>query len=302
MIEALKKVHFRIRYIKNIFTSGVIRSYIFAPPGHFYSPIPSIDEVRKNEASIWDKNQETNEAIELNEMNQLKLLTEFRKYYGELPFSTGRTNNLRYFYENPSYSYGDAITLFSMIRTLKPQRIIEVGSGYSSCVMMDTNELFFAKNIKLTFIEPYPDLLFSLMKKGDVNNYTVLPKRIQDVELGLFEQLEENDILFIDSSHVSKTGSDVNYIFFQVLPRLKKGVYIHFHDIFFPFEYPKDWVLNGRAWNEDYILRAFLSYNSSFKIVFFANYLAQTHLKKLQELLPLFLKNSGANIWIQRWR
>ena len=109
-----------------------------------------------------------------------------------------------------------------------------------------------------------------------------------------------NDILFIDSTHVSKLGSDVNRIFFEILPTLQPGVLIHFHDIFWPFEYPSDWVKKGFAWNEAYILRAFLEFNDSFEIIFFASFLHTHHHAWFQENMPLWLKNSGGNIWLRR--
>src|SRR5690606_17050723 len=109
-----------------------------------------------------------------------------------------------------------------------------------------------------------------------------------------------NDILFIDSTHVSKINSDVNYIFFEILPRLASGVYIHFHDIFFPFEYPKAWVYEGRAWNEAYILRAFLQYNNAFSVVLMNTFMDQFHKSFFREHMPLCLINPGGSIWIRK--
>ena len=123
-----------------------------------------------------------------------------------------------------------------MIRHIEPNRIIEVGSGFSSCLILDTNDLHFDGRIATTFIEPYPELLKSLVAEGDESASTLLPVRLQDVDLSVFEELNRGDILFIDSTHVSKIDSDVNYLFFEILPRLSSGVYIHFHDIFYPFE------------------------------------------------------------------
>jgi hypothetical protein len=187
-----------------------------------------------------------------------------------------------------------------MIRHARPKQIIEVGSGYSSCLMLDTNELFFEKAIKTTFIEPYPELLYTLIQENDKKSIKVFPNRLQDVAIEEFSCLNKNDILFIDSTHVSKVNSDVNYIFFEILPALKSGVFIHFHDIFYPFEYPKSWVLEGRAWNEDYMLRAFLEYNNAFKVVFFNTFLEYFHEDFFREHMPLCLKNRGGSLWIQK--
>ena len=158
-----------------------------------------------------------------------------------------------------------------MMREFRPKRIIEIGSGFSSALMLDVNEKHFNNLIDLTFIEPYPDRLNKLVKPNDKAN--IIPQKLQDVDFNIFTKLEENDIFFIDSSHVSKAGSDVNSIIFNVLPLLKKGVLIHFHDIFYPFEYPEKWYKEGRYWNEAYILRAFLQFNSVFKIIYWLDWL-----------------------------
>jgi hypothetical protein len=111
--------------------------------------------------------------------------------------------------------------------------------------------------------------------------------------------LKANDILFIDSTHVSKTNSDVNYLFFEILPRLQTGVLVHIHDIFFPFDYPREWILEGRSWNEAYLLRAFLQYNPRFEIVLFNDYLQTLHWDSFARLLPRFSKDGGGSVWLQ---
>lgn len=270
------------------------------PPGHFYSPIPNLDEVNKDQDVIWGDIPLEVEGVDLNQEVQLRLFKEFKHFYGDLPFPATKSKDFRYYYENPAYSYSDAIILFCMMRHIQPRRIIEVGSGFSSCLMMDTNDLFFQGKMELSFIEPYPQLLYSLIRNQDRDRIKVIPARLQDVDLLEFDRLEENDILFIDSTHVSKINSDVNYIFFKILPRLRKGVYIHIHDVFYPFEYPKHWVYEGRAWNEDYILRAFLQYNHAFKIVFFSTFLEHFYESIFEKHMPLCLKNRGGCIWLQK--
>jgi hypothetical protein len=217
-----------------------------------------------------------------------------------MPFEAGRKVGLRYFFENDAYSYSDAIFLYCMIRHLSPKRIIEVGSGYSSGVTLDTNEVFFDNSIRCTFIDPYPELLLSLIADSDKVRIEVLKQKLQDVDLAIFTELSVGDILFIDSTHVSKLGSDVNHIMFDILPSLKAGVHIHFHDVFYPFEYPKEWAYQGRAWNEDYLLRAFLQYNSDFRIVFWNHFLFLKHKSELLDHAPLAAKNPGGSIWLRK--
>jgi len=270
------------------------------PPGHFYSPIPSLEQIKLKEDKIFNKMPKEIPGINLNVKKQLEFLDNFKKYYKEFPFELHKKDGLRFYLQNPSYSLSDAVILFCMIRHLKPRRIIEVGSGYSSCLILDTNELFFKNEISCTFIDPYAQLLMSLIKESDKSRAEIIEKDIQDIGLETFSELSSNDILFIDSTHVSKVNSDVNYIFFEILPHLKSGVYIHFHDIFYPFEYPKEWIYQGAAWNEAYLLRAFLQYNDKFKIEFFNTYLGYFHRDEFLDGMPIPLEYIGASIWIMK--
>jgi predicted O-methyltransferase YrrM len=181
-------------------------------------------------------------GVDLNPAGQLELFSKLKSYHDEQPFTAQRSAPRRFHFENPAYSYLDALVLYAMIRHLRPKRIIEAGSGYSSGVILDTSELFFENSIECTFIEPHPELLKSLMKDGDLQRAELIQARLQDVPLEKFQHLEAGDIVFVDSSHVSKVDSDVNYCLFKLLPQLKSGVYVHFHDVFYPFEYPAEWI------------------------------------------------------------
>lgn len=283
------------------------------PPGHFYSPINDHDFLKNREDKIWELNEikdkefiEENpqfiEGIELNKEEQIDLLKSFAQFYSEMPFKYKKQPDLRYYFENGFYEEMDGIILYSMIRKLKPKKIIEIGSGFSSALMMDVNNLFFENKIKLTFIEPYPERLYSLMSEKDKIKNKVISEIVQDVNLKIFHELESNDILFIDSSHVVKTGSDIQHILFKILPKLKNGVYIHFHDIFYPFEYPKQWILNNRwNWNEQYFLISFLMYNKQFKIVLLTHYLHEYY-KKLFDDMVHFTNHryNGGSFWIKK--
>jgi predicted O-methyltransferase YrrM len=270
------------------------------PPGHYYSPLVSLSDIKKRENEIWKGlNMNSVNGVELYADEQLLLVKELTKYYSEIPFEDNKKQNLRYYFDNSYYSYTDSIILYSVMRHFKPKKIIEVGSGFSSAVMLDTRQLFFEDRLQLTFIEPFPDRLYTLITENDKTNSTIIVDDLQNIDVSYFEQLDSNDILFIDSSHVSKTGSDVNYILFDILPKLKPGTLIHFHDVFYPFEYPKDWVLSGRNWNEDYLLRAFLMYNKEFRVKIFSHFL-HIHYKEVFSGMPLCYKNPGGNLWIQK--
>jgi len=149
-------------------------------------------------------------------------------------------------------------------------------------------------------VEPYPQRLRSLLLPGDEERMELLDVPLQEVDPARFAELEENDILLVDSSHVSKVGSDVHRILFDILPLLAKGVYVHFHDIFYPFEYPEAWIMKGIAWNEAYLVRAFLQYNRAFEIVLFNTYLELKHPDWFKSNMPLCLKNPGGSLWLRK--
>jgi predicted O-methyltransferase YrrM len=287
----------KLPYVRGLYNQSKNSKY---PNGHFYSPVISIQDVKNRENEIW-KNVENDgiNGIQLRKQEQKKLISLLNKYYKELPFKEEKQKDIRYYFDNNYFCHTDAIILYSIIRHFQPKKIIEIGSGFSSAVMLDTNELFFDNKINLTFIDPYPDRLYSQMTENDKSNFKVIETDVQLISLDVFEKLEAGDILFVDSTHVTKTGSDVNYILFEILPILKSGVLIHFHDIFYPFEYPKNWVFRGFNWNEAYIVKAFLMYNTEFEIKLFSEYLHR-HSKESFKDMPLAYKNTGGNLWIEK--
>lgn len=284
------------RYLRSPF-NAFLRT---ARPGHFYSPIPDMKFIEQNQARLFDRSTQSIAGIENHLEDQVALIQKLADYCDELPFPDEETTGFRYYFQNDYFSYGDAIALFGVLRHFRPQRIIEVGSGFSSALMLDVNDLFFQNKMALAFIEPYPKRLFSLLNEEDKKRNEIITDIVQNVPLERFEALQPNDILFIDSSHVAKIGSDVVHLVTNVLPRLNDGVIVHFHDVFWPFEYPEKWIREGTAWNENYMLKAFLQFNERFKIIFFNNYLAIHHNNLLAKSIPSFMKNSGGSLWIQK--
>ena len=138
------------------------------------------------------------------------------------------------------------------------------------------------------------------MRPGDATKVTVIPTPLQDVPLSLFATLESGDVLFIDSTHVVKTGSDVVWLYNEVLPSINAGVHIHIHDMFYPFEYPKPWVFEGRAWSEAYLVRSFLAFNPDFEIDLFNDWFAKFHRERIARELPIMLQNTGGALWLKR--
>lgn len=246
---------------------------------HFYNPYPTVND-KCTLFPIVD--------VDLNNQKQRVIFDKVIKNYRILENNKKTT---RYSTDNTAYGIVDALVLYSMICEIKPQRIVEIGSGFSSAVMLDTNEYKFGNNIKLEFIEPYPARLNALLKDSD--SIMLQECKLQDAKLDSIKKLNSGDILFIDSSHMGKKGSDVNMIYFKILPLLRKGVYIHIHDVFKEFEYPAEWTRKGWAWNEDYLVRAFLMNNSDYEILFFTDMWTE-------EFQAHNLNGGGGSLWIRK--
>ncbi len=272
----------------------------FLPLGHYYSQYPDIDAIESKKNYFYDEKKPFL-GIDFNEQIQLDTLRKMAEMYENVPNWKSEKEGYRAKYGNPAFPPGDMIGLCSMLQVLKPKRMIEVGSGWSSAVSLDTNEFLLHNMVELSFIEPYPQVLKSILKEQDKVHLRV--EGLEAVELDYFQQLNVGDILFIDSTHVSKMGSDVNYLFFEILPRLKSGVYVHLHDIFYPFEYPWNWLSEkGRAWNELYLLRAFLQYNSDWEIVFFQNMMEKKYPEVFMEKWPVDMAIHGGSFWMRKIR
>ena len=186
-----------------------------------------------------------------------------------------------------------------MLRYLRPKKIIEIGSGFSSCLMLDINEIFMGNRAKCTFIEPYPELLLTLLKDTDEPQIEIIPSRLQEVDPDIFSTLSASDILFIDSTDVSKVDSDVNHIFFGILPLLQSGVYIHFHDIFYPFVYPKSGFMKVLHGMKRIFSARFFSIIASIRSIF-EDLSGRLFRVKSFSLNAFAVDYVGASIWLEK--
>lgn len=267
-------------------------------PGHYYSPLLDIATISQ-QGAVANDGVEYWACVGLDEDLQ-------RAFYASLvegeaiEFTKYPQSERRYYSENGMFRFADAFTLTGMIRKLQPKRIVEVGSGYSSAVILDACQSM-SHDCSLTFIEPDPVRLNRLLSREEIGRLEVIEECVQEVPVSVFERLEAGDILFVDSSHVAKIGSDVTHILLRLLPCLKPGVFVHFHDIFFPHSYPLDWIKKGRAWNESLSLRFFLACNSQFRVEAFNSYAAFQFRDMFEDLLPDFLdQDGGSSFWIQK--
>lgn len=240
-------------------------------------------------------------AIHWNAGAQLALLDRFH-YQDELNrFPREKSNGKSYFYYNNRYfGSGDAEYWYSIIRTLKPARLFEIGSGKSTILAAAALEANAGEDSRYTCrhvcIEPYEN---GWLEKLGV---TVIREKVEDVGVEFFAELEENDILFIDSSHIIRPQGDVLFEYLEVLPSLARGVIVHIHDIFSPKDYPKRWIIDEvRLWNEQYLLEAFLSHNPEWEIVGALNYLKHHHYAELEAKCPfLTADREPASFYIRK--
>ena len=241
-------------------------------------------------------------GIDLNIKEQLMILEKFNYQEELLDFPIDKKDISQYYYNNGLYEAGDSEYLYCFIRQMKPKRIIEIGSGNSTLMVRNAirkNILDFENySCEHICIEPYE---MPWLKDIGVE---LIRKKVENIDLDFFQKLEENDILFIDSSHIIRPQGDVLYEFLEILPSLKKGVYIHIHDIFTPRDYPNHWLMDEHLlWNEQYLLEAFLSNNSDFKIIGSLNYLRNNFTDIFMRKFPISALNDkikpGA-FWLKR--
>ena len=269
--------------------------------GHFYSPVANVAEVKARTDSLFRQDVDLDPSIRLKADRQRLLLEELTVYYPDFDWGEQPSDGQRYYLDNGFFTGADAVLLYALIRHLTPRRVIEVGSGFSSALMLDTRQRFLEGRLQFTFIEPFSSRLYLLLDEPDRQQCRIIEKKVQDVPIEEFRELEANDVLFVDSSHVSKIGSDVNFLVFEVLPALRSGVIVHFHDILWPFEYPERWVLRLRwSWNEAYLLRAFLQYNDEFEILLFNSFVGHRFADYLQQHMPLCMKYTGGSLWLRK--
>jgi predicted O-methyltransferase YrrM len=259
-------------------------------PVHFYAPIPDTQSLSE---MLWSQPSEL-VGIDMNESMQLDLLQNhfprFRDEYKNFPAELSPA-------QRTQFRGTDVLVAYCMVRHFQPRRIIEVGSGFSSLVLAQAAAK--NKNSSLICIDPFPG---ELLRNGSIPALqSLIETKVQDLDVEFFSQLESGDILFIDSSHTVKIGGDVNYLFLEVLPRLNPGVIVHVHDVFFPFEYRRHWVLNElRFWTEQYLLQAFLTFNSEFEVLLANYYLSRYHEEQLRAAFPDLPRWIGGSFWMRR--
>jgi len=243
-------------------------------------------------------------GLELRVDDQLALLDSF-SFQDELrafPTEGAAQHRGAFYYSNGMFESGDAECLYSLIRHFSPSMVMEIGSGHSTLMAhaaLTKNLSQGAPPAVHICVEPY-----SAPWLEEIPDTKIIRERVETLDPARFDELSNNDILFIDSSHMIRPNGDVLFEYLQVLPRLRPGVIVHVHDIFTPYDYPRKWrELGGRMWNEQYLLEALLSDSDRYRVLLGLNLLAQDHPQALKRAFPVYASHgegrSLGSFWFQ---
>jgi len=266
------------------------------PDGHFYSPIPDGTELARDGARIWPERAPEITDIDFDPAGHAALLDAFLPLATEYDYGPLATRRECSFVDPNGFFEGlDSRVLFCMLRHLAPKRMVEVGCGWSTALSGDVSARFLGGSMRITCIDPYPGAAARNAACVD----QIRTARVQDVPADQIAALVgTGDVLFVDSSHVSRIGSDVNHLVFEVLPQLPSGAVVHFHDMFLPRDYPRQWAEEGRAWNEQYLVRAMLMDSTAWRVLFSCAYAREAMRERTDALgAP---GHAGGSLWLRR--
>ncbi|MBS1887189.1 MAG: class I SAM-dependent methyltransferase [Actinobacteria bacterium] len=266
----------------------------------YYSPIPDLTLLPDD---IWDRRNRL-AGVALNVDDAIALIeSELADYVAEFDFpAAGPRPPGEFFLDNTNYGAVDAELLYAMVRARKPRRVLELGSGMTTLLIGEAARRNAADGVATEHLayDPYPRA--QILGEDPPPPTRFAPKGATEVGLDDFSLLGNGDILFVDTTHTVKLGSDVNYVVLDVLPTLASGVIVHFHDIFLPWEYPREWFESmGYFWAEQYLIQAFLAFNGDFEVLIPANAVAVEHPDRLARAIPSFVpgRRPGA-LWLRR--
>lgn len=268
---------------------------------HFYQPIPNYETVPLE----YFRQKQKFPGFTISPELITRTLRSLSQFSHECSWPEHKQDRVPYYAQNPFFGYSSACLLHSIIRSAKTKKIVEVGSGFSTLISQEAlSKNWPAGDWHLTCIEPYPKAMVRDLVRQHPSHITLLTQKAQEADLNIYTSLEANDILFIDSSHVSGLNSDVNFLFLQILPRLKHGVLVHIHDIYIPYEYPKEhfWGNHKLFWNEQYMLQAFLTNNKEVSIILPAFYTQKDMTAEFQNTFNNFdpqIHRPSSSFWMK---
>jgi predicted O-methyltransferase YrrM len=272
------------------------------PLDHYFSPVPNTRKLarRRFRKLVWPDEPHPTPGIDWRDEAQIELCGAIARQEPMAFPQEASGEPSEYFKDNDLYSPLDAWVLQALLRHFEPSRVVEIGAGYSTLVTARVNRDFHGSSMRFTSIDPYPA---PFVAAGVPGLSELRAEDVLETPLELFEALAAGDVLFIDTSHTVKTGGEVPWIYNQILPRLKAGVLVHLHDVFLPGDYPPEWVLQGRAWNELYLAQSFLVFNNGYELVFGVQWMLQHHRDLVDEAFPEVAGENGllgSSLWIRR--
>jgi predicted O-methyltransferase YrrM len=272
---------------------------------HYYQPVFDPDSVP---ASVWERRHDM-PGVDFRPDAQLELLTELGRFGAEAtwPKSADPAHPTRYHWDNGSFSYSSGCLLYAMVRHHDPKRVVEIGAGMSTLLLAETlaaNEREHGGRRELVTVDPYPTPAVQALPD---ERRRLVPEDVQGMPIEELTALGEGDLLFIDSSHVVRTGGDVNYLYLDVLPRVPPGVVVHVHDIQLPYEYARSYSAQTEAprlfWTEQYLLQAFLALNPHFSVLLAGHWCQRDHGEAFRAAFPGFdpaLHRPTTSFYMQR--
>ena len=261
---------------------------------HYYSAQPTVSRLA---STLWDGPRYLTNAFAFSPEKMLALFEEIAPFAGELA-DVPRNAAAGFYWDNEFFPNFDAIIYYGLCRRFRPATVLEIGSGFSTHIALRAAEC--NRTTRVRCIEPHPSLALEAIADR-LEQFIVCP--VQEVPMDAYAALRPGDILFVDTSHVSKIGSDLHHILFNVLPALATGVIVHFHDVFLPWEYPREWVVERNwFWNEQYLILAFMMYNKAFRVLFMNNHFLSTQAQAAERVLSGLTAGplTGASLWLRK--
>jgi hypothetical protein len=262
---------------------------------HFYSSIPSIEDIENSYEYTSDEPPYLNNDI-FDEKRLRGILENLHEFSAEFnpPLDGEEDNCQKFFWKNSQYSFCDAMSYYCFCRMLKPKNIIEIGSGFSTLIAVEAIEKNHSGQIHC--IEPYPREFLRREK-----NISLQLSKAQEIEPEfLNDYLKDGDFLFIDSTHTVKTGSDCLHIYLRILPKIRRNIFVHVHDVHLPFGMPKEWLLNRQIfWTEQYLLMAFLIDNPKSSLLYSSVFSSKWHTDLMKTFMGDKYPIGGGSIWFK---
>jgi predicted O-methyltransferase YrrM len=262
-------------------------------PEHFYTPILNPATVPE---AVWSGRFDAGVRYDADaQLAFIEGVHRFAAELGEFPAQQPPDAPPVFHWENGEFSHHDAVLYYSILRAHKPRRVVEVGGGFST--LLASAAAMRNGATEVVCVEPYPRAFLT----AGLPRVALMAMPVQEAPMSTFEALREGDVLFYDGTHVSKTGSDVNHVLLRILPRLAPGVFVHVHDIFLPYEYPREWLEQRLYWNEQYLLAALISHSKKLEVLAANHFLMREAISRLYQVsVPgVALKTGGASFWMR---